>query len=123
MHTRKQLMCFDFDLFELFENACPIIEKKNAMISYISKHFSFQLCNVKQALKIDVRNDISSWNLPIEFQPEQIDYLLSINMIHISSNAAVDALFKVNINFLLLLDLNIVMRMYLTFFKEIVLSF
>ncbi|VIO89787.1 Kelch motif family protein [Brugia malayi] len=54
----------------------------------------FKLCNVKQALKIDVRNDISSWNLPIEFQPEQIDYLLSINMIHISSNAAVDALFK-----------------------------
>lgn len=61
--------------------------------------FFLQLCNVKQALQIDVRKDISSWNLPSEFQPEHIDYLLSINMIHISSNAAVDALFKVSINF------------------------
>ncbi|VDK69419.1 unnamed protein product [Litomosoides sigmodontis] len=54
----------------------------------------FKLCNVKRALKIDVRKDINSWNLPKEFQPKYIDYLLSINMIHISSDAAVIALFK-----------------------------
>ncbi|VDK72139.1 unnamed protein product [Onchocerca ochengi] len=54
----------------------------------------FKLCNVKRALKIDIRKDISSWNLPSEFQPAHIDYLLSINMIHISSNAAVNALFE-----------------------------
>ncbi|VDP12334.1 unnamed protein product [Onchocerca flexuosa] len=53
-----------------------------------------ELCNVKRALKIDIRKDISSWNLPSEFQPAYIDYLLSINMIHISSNAAVNALFE-----------------------------
>ncbi|CAG9533422.1 unnamed protein product [Cercopithifilaria johnstoni] len=53
-----------------------------------------KLCNVKQALTIDVRKDISSWNLPNEFQLGHIDYLLSINMIHISSDAAVNALFN-----------------------------
>uniref|UniRef100_A0A0R3RFD8 Methyltransferase-like 26 n=1 Tax=Elaeophora elaphi TaxID=1147741 RepID=A0A0R3RFD8_9BILA len=49
---------------------------------------------VSSTLKIDVREDMSSWNLPSEFQPGHIDYLLSINMIHITSDAAVDALFK-----------------------------
>ncbi|KAM3728055.1 Methyltransferase-like [Dirofilaria immitis] len=54
----------------------------------------FKLCNVKRALKIDIRKQISIWDLPIEFQPGKIDYLLAINMIHVSSDAAINALFK-----------------------------
>uniref|UniRef100_A0A915PCC9 Attractin/MKLN-like beta-propeller domain-containing protein n=1 Tax=Setaria digitata TaxID=48799 RepID=A0A915PCC9_9BILA len=54
----------------------------------------FKLHNVKKALNIDVRENINKWELSSEFQPKYINYLLNINMIHISSDAAVDALFK-----------------------------
>uniref|UniRef100_A0A914RM76 Uncharacterized protein n=1 Tax=Parascaris equorum TaxID=6256 RepID=A0A914RM76_PAREQ len=66
----------------------------------------FQPSNVLPPLCIDVSKDVHSWTLPDAFMLEGIDFLLNINMIHISSDAAVDGLFKVSILKLKLCDMN-----------------
>ena len=47
-------------------------------------------------LFIDVTRSVDRWALPQDYGPSEVDVILNINMIHISSNAAVDGLFKVS---------------------------
>uniref|UniRef100_A0A914ZCF6 Methyltransferase-like 26 n=1 Tax=Parascaris univalens TaxID=6257 RepID=A0A914ZCF6_PARUN len=63
----------------------------NSIAAYIQH---YKPSNVLPPLCIDVSKDVHSWTLPDAFMLEGIDFLLNINMIHISSDAAVDGLFK-----------------------------
>lgn len=49
-------------------------------------------------LFIDVTRSVDRWALPADYSPRDVDAILNINMIHISSNSAVEGLFKVRDN-------------------------
>ncbi|KAI6243141.1 hypothetical protein M3Y99_00137500 [Aphelenchoides fujianensis] len=50
--------------------------------------------NVRIPLHIDCTRSPDRWALPGDYGPASVDLILNINMIHISSNAAVSGLFK-----------------------------
>lgn len=52
--------------------------------------------NVRVPLFVDVSKPVSNWALPEDYAPNSVDIVLSINMIHISSDAAVIGLFEVS---------------------------
>ncbi|KHN74914.1 UPF0585 protein C16orf13 -like protein [Toxocara canis] len=52
-----------------------------------------ELRNVRVPLFIDVSEPVQRWFLPADFGAGSVDVLLNINMIHVSSNAAIDGLF------------------------------
>ncbi|CAD5228886.1 unnamed protein product [Bursaphelenchus okinawaensis] len=54
----------------------------------------FRLDNVRVPLFIDVSHPPDRWALPADFGPASLDLMININMIHISSNAAVEGLFR-----------------------------
>ncbi|VDM43285.1 unnamed protein product [Toxocara canis] len=54
----------------------------------------FKPANVLSPLYIDVSTPVDGWTLPDVFVPGHIDVMLNINMIHISSDSAVDGLFR-----------------------------
>lgn len=69
-------------------------EKDHACLESIAAHIAHDnLSNVKAPLHIDVTHPVDSWPLHSDFKSE-LDAILNINMIHISSNAAVDGLFS-----------------------------
>ncbi|CAI4226944.1 unnamed protein product [Auanema sp. JU1783] len=53
-----------------------------------------KLPNVRVPLFVDVSKSLDRWILPEDFRPSEVDVVLNINMIHISSNEAVGGLFK-----------------------------
>ncbi|VDM37019.1 unnamed protein product [Toxocara canis] len=53
----------------------------------------YKLRNVRVPLFIDVSEPVQRWFLPADFGAGSVDVLLNINMIHVSSNAAIDGLF------------------------------
>ncbi|VDO18563.1 unnamed protein product [Heligmosomoides polygyrus] len=54
----------------------------------------YRLPNVRVPLYIDVTKPVNHWALPADYGPLAVDVMLNINMIHISSQAAVEGLFK-----------------------------
>ncbi|PAV87368.1 hypothetical protein WR25_18271 [Diploscapter pachys] len=54
----------------------------------------FRHSNVRVPLFVDVSKPVSNWALPEDYAPNSVDVVLSINMIHISSDAAVIGLFE-----------------------------
>ncbi|VDK46828.1 unnamed protein product [Cylicostephanus goldi] len=63
----------------------------HSIVAYIDH---YRLGNVRVPLFIDVTKPVSHWALPGDYGPQAVDVILSSNMIHISSNAAVDGLFN-----------------------------
>ncbi|VDK65855.1 unnamed protein product [Anisakis simplex] len=53
-----------------------------------------QLSNIKQPLILDASKPFDTWCLPEDFCCGCVDVIININMIHVSSNAAVDGLFE-----------------------------
>ncbi|WKY16434.1 hypothetical protein Q1695_001239 [Nippostrongylus brasiliensis] len=53
----------------------------------------YRLPNVRVPLYIDVTKPVNHWALPADYGPLAVDVILNINMIHISSQAAVEGLF------------------------------
>jgi len=47
--------------------------------------------NILEPLQVDVRDDFTKWG---NFQPGSVDYMLNINMIHISEFACTEGLFR-----------------------------
>ncbi|EPB80461.1 hypothetical protein ANCCEY_00358 [Ancylostoma ceylanicum] len=63
----------------------------HSIVAYIDH---YRLGNVRVPLFIDVTRPVSHWALPGDYGPLAVDVILNINMIHISSDAAVEGLFK-----------------------------
>ncbi|KAI6181764.1 hypothetical protein M3Y98_00864200 [Aphelenchoides besseyi] len=63
----------------------------HSIVAYVDH---YQLENVRVPLYIDCSLPPDKWALPADYSPESVDLILNINMIHISSNAAVSGLFK-----------------------------
>ncbi|KHJ78167.1 hypothetical protein OESDEN_22213 [Oesophagostomum dentatum] len=63
----------------------------HSIVAYIDHH---RLGNVRVPLFIDVTRPVSHWALPADYGPLAVDVMLNINMIHISSDAAIEGLFK-----------------------------
>uniref|UniRef100_F1L415 Uncharacterized protein n=1 Tax=Ascaris suum TaxID=6253 RepID=F1L415_ASCSU len=75
----------------IFQPSDIDIPSLNSIAAYIQH---YKPPNVLPPLHIDVSKGVHSWTLPDGFVQQEIDVLLNINMIHISSGAAVDGLFK-----------------------------
>ncbi|CAD5235558.1 unnamed protein product [Bursaphelenchus xylophilus] len=54
----------------------------------------FRLENVRVPLFIDVAQSPDRWALPADFGPSSLDLMVNVNMLHISSNSAVEGLFR-----------------------------
>ncbi|KJH46925.1 hypothetical protein DICVIV_07005 [Dictyocaulus viviparus] len=63
----------------------------HSIVAYIDH---YRLTNVRVPLFIDVSKPVNQWALPADYGPLSVDVILNINMIHISSQAAVEGLFK-----------------------------
>ncbi|KAF1749319.1 hypothetical protein GCK72_025786 [Caenorhabditis remanei] len=63
----------------------------HSIVAYLD-HNQFQ--NVRIPLFIDVAKRFDQWALPADFGPNMVDIVLSINMLHICSQTAVDGLFE-----------------------------
>ncbi|VDM75419.1 unnamed protein product [Strongylus vulgaris] len=63
----------------------------HSIVAYIDH---YRLGNVRVPLFIDVTKPVNHWALPGDYGPRAVDVILSINMIHISCDAAVEGLFK-----------------------------
>lgn len=59
--------------------------------AYLDK---YQFSNVRVPIFLDISKPIEDCFMPEDFGFNQVDVLISINLIHISSNAAVDGLFE-----------------------------
>ncbi|CAL2051921.1 unnamed protein product [Caenorhabditis brenneri] len=63
----------------------------HSIVAYLD-HNQFQ--NVRIPLFIDAAKRFDQWALPGDFGPHMVDIVLSINMLHICSQAAVEGLFE-----------------------------
>ncbi|CAJ0948962.1 unnamed protein product, partial [Mesorhabditis belari] len=63
----------------------------HSIVAYVDE---LRLENFRVPLFIDVTKPAGQWALPDDYAPEQLDVIYSANMIHISSNAAVNGLFE-----------------------------
>ncbi|KAE9555551.1 hypothetical protein FO519_001222 [Halicephalobus sp. NKZ332] len=63
----------------------------HSIVAYVDK---YRFPNIRVPLYIDVAKSPDFWALPKDYGPNSVDLMLNINMIHISSNAAVDGLFR-----------------------------
>ncbi|KAK0405806.1 hypothetical protein QR680_018209 [Steinernema hermaphroditum] len=63
----------------------------HSIVAYVDK---YRLPNLRAPLFIDITKPPDFWNLTSDFTPSDVDVVLNINMIHISSNAAVDGIFS-----------------------------
>ncbi|KAK5984396.1 Methyltransferase like 26 [Trichostrongylus colubriformis] len=63
----------------------------HSIVAYIDH---YRLGNVRVPLFIDVTKPVNHWALPADYGPLAVDVILNINMIHISSDAAVEGLFR-----------------------------
>uniref|UniRef100_A0AC34R2W1 Methyltransferase-like 26 n=1 Tax=Panagrolaimus sp. JU765 TaxID=591449 RepID=A0AC34R2W1_9BILA len=63
----------------------------HSIVAYVDK---YRFENVRVPLFIDVTKPPDFWALPADYSPNSVDLMLNINMIHISSNDAVDGLFR-----------------------------
>uniref|UniRef100_A0A7I4Y5J7 UPF0744 protein n=1 Tax=Haemonchus contortus TaxID=6289 RepID=A0A7I4Y5J7_HAECO len=63
----------------------------HSIVAYIDHN---RLANVRVPLYIDVTKPVNHWALPTDYGPLAVDVILNINMIHISSNAAIEGLFR-----------------------------
>ncbi|KAJ1362568.1 hypothetical protein KIN20_022169 [Parelaphostrongylus tenuis] len=63
----------------------------HSIVSYIDH---YKLTNVRVPLYIDVTKPPTEWALPPDYGPLSVDVMININMIHVSSQAAVEGLFK-----------------------------
>lgn len=63
----------------------------HSIVAYVD-HYA--LPNIRVPLNIDVSKQPALWALPKDFLPGQLDVLLAINMIHYSSEKAIEGLFK-----------------------------
>uniref|UniRef100_A0A1I8AJF2 Methyltransferase-like 26 n=1 Tax=Steinernema glaseri TaxID=37863 RepID=A0A1I8AJF2_9BILA len=63
----------------------------HSIVAYVDK---YRLPNIRVPLFIDITKPPDFWNLTSDFAPSDVDVVLNINMIHISSNDAVDGLFS-----------------------------
>ncbi|VDO43676.1 unnamed protein product [Haemonchus placei] len=68
----------------------------HSIVAYIDH---YRLANVRVPLYIDVSKPVSHWALPTDYGPSAVDVILNINMIHISSDAAVEGLFRASKQF------------------------
>uniref|UniRef100_A0A7E5A1M3 Methyltransferase-like 26 n=1 Tax=Panagrellus redivivus TaxID=6233 RepID=A0A7E5A1M3_PANRE len=84
-HFAKKLPNVDFQPSECSSRVL------HSIVAHVDK---LRLPNLRVPLYIDVTKDPSLWALPEDYAPSSIDILVCINMIHISSNAAVEGLFK-----------------------------
>uniref|UniRef100_A0A7I4Y579 UPF0744 protein n=1 Tax=Haemonchus contortus TaxID=6289 RepID=A0A7I4Y579_HAECO len=66
----------------------------HSIVAYIDHN---RLANVRVPLYIDVTKPVNHWALPTDYGPLAVDVILNINMIHISSNAAIEGLFRASI--------------------------
>lgn len=63
----------------------------HSIVAYIDH---YRLANVRVPLFIDVTKPVNHWALPADYGPLSVDVILNINMIHISSQAAIEGLFR-----------------------------
>ncbi|KAK6057668.1 hypothetical protein COOONC_04775 [Cooperia oncophora] len=91
----------------------------HSIVAYIDH---YRLANVRVPLFIDVAKPVSHWALPADYAPLAVDVILNINMIHISSDAAVEGLFRANVvlDFLSLMDH---MQLMALFHHKVILDF
>uniref|UniRef100_A0AC35FS26 Methyltransferase-like 26 n=1 Tax=Panagrolaimus sp. PS1159 TaxID=55785 RepID=A0AC35FS26_9BILA len=84
-HFAKELPNIDFQPSEHNPRAL------HSIVAYVDK---YRYPNVRVPLFIDATKTPDLWALPEDYSPESVDLILNINMIHISSNSAIDGLFK-----------------------------
>uniref|UniRef100_A0A914EF36 Methyltransferase-like 26 n=1 Tax=Acrobeloides nanus TaxID=290746 RepID=A0A914EF36_9BILA len=63
----------------------------HSIVGYVD-HYKYD--NLRVPLFIDITKPPNNWALPADYRPKDVDVLLNINMIHISSSAAVEGLFS-----------------------------